>query len=47
MKTGGIITLIIFLVVVCLVIAGLLLQAMGKVDFVKKCRKLPPTEIEL
>jgi len=47
MKTGGIITLTIFILLVSLAIAGLLLQAMEKVDFVKKCRKKPPTEIEL
>ena len=47
MKAGGIIAIILTILIVCLVIAGLLLQAMGKVDFVKKCRPKPPTEIEL
>lgn len=47
MKSGGVVAIILTILIVCLVIAGLLLQAMGKVDFVKKCRKKPPTEIEL
>ena len=47
MKAGGIIAIILTIIIVSAVIAGLLLQAMGKVDFVKRCRPKPPTEIEL
>ena len=47
MGNGGIISIIILILIVGLAIAGLLLQAMGKYDFVKRCRPKPPTEIEL
>ena len=47
MSVGGIVTILVTILVVSLVIFGLLLQAMGKVDFVKRCRPKPMTEIEL
>ena len=47
MKVGGFVAIILTIILVSAVFTGLLLQAMGKVDFVKKCRPKPPTEIEL
>ena len=47
MSGGGIVAILLTILIVGLVIAGLLLQAMGKVDFVKRCRPKPLTEIEL
>ena len=47
MSLGGIISIILSILIVSLVITGLVLQLIGKVDFIKRCRPKPPTEMEL